>query len=93
MAIDQDRLHAFLGKAVGDLGAALSAVLVSIGDELGLYEALAAEPLTAGELAERSRRGRNPDFEPPRADQSPLRRGTFALTSAAMSAGSASVSR
>lgn len=54
MAIDPDRLNAFLGKAVGDLGAALSAVLVSIGDELGLYQALAKEPLTAGELAERT---------------------------------------
>lgn len=51
MPIDQDRLHAFLGKAVGDLGAAVSAVLVSIGDELGLYRALAQGPLTAGELA------------------------------------------
>ena len=51
MPIDQDRLHAFLGKAVGDLGAAVSAVLVSIGDELGLYRALAKEPLTAAELA------------------------------------------
>src|SRR5579883_998962 len=54
MPIDQDRLHAFLGKAVSDLGAALSAALVSIGDELGLYQALAKEPLTAGELAERT---------------------------------------
>lgn len=54
MAIDPDRLNAFLGKAVGDLGAALSAVLVSIGDELGLYRALAKGPLTAGELAEQT---------------------------------------
>ena len=54
MAIDQDRLNAFLGKAVCDLGAAVSAVLVSIGDELGLYRALAKGPLTAGELAERT---------------------------------------
>lgn len=54
MAIDPDRLNAFLGKAVGDLGAALSAVLVSIGDELGLYRALAKGPLSAGELAERT---------------------------------------
>ena len=41
MAIDQDKLNAFLGKAVGDLGAAMSAVLMSIGDELGYYRALA----------------------------------------------------
>jgi hypothetical protein len=30
-AVDEQRLNAFLGKAVGDLGAAVSAVLVSIG--------------------------------------------------------------
>ncbi len=51
MPVDEQRLNAFLGKAVGDLGAAVSAVLVSIGDELGFYRALAAAPLTAGELA------------------------------------------
>ena len=51
MAVDEQRLNAFLGKAVGDLGAAVSAVLVSIGDELGLYKALASGPLTASELA------------------------------------------
>ena len=54
MPIDNDRLHAFLGKAVGDLGAALRAVLGSIGDELGLFTALAREPLSAGQLAEQT---------------------------------------
>jgi SAM-dependent methyltransferase len=54
MAPDPDKLNAFLGKAIGDLGAALSAVLVSIGDELGLYRALAEERLTASELASRT---------------------------------------
>ena len=51
MPVDEQRLNAFLGKVVGDLGAAISAVLVSIGDELGFYKALAAGPLTAKELA------------------------------------------
>ncbi len=51
MVVDEQRLNAFLGKAVGDLGAAVSSVLVSIGDELGFYRALAAAPMTAGELA------------------------------------------
>jgi SAM-dependent methyltransferase len=51
MAIDQDKLNAFLGKAVGDLGAAMSAVLMSIGDELGYYKALAESALTSNELA------------------------------------------
>lgn len=49
--VDEQRLNAFLGKAVGDLGAAVSAVLVSIGDELGFYKALANGALTAAELA------------------------------------------
>ena len=53
-AVDEQRLNAFLGKAVADLGAAVSAVLVSIGDELGFYKALAAEAFTAGELAART---------------------------------------
>jgi SAM-dependent methyltransferase len=54
MSIDQARLDAFLGKAVGDLGAAIGAVLISIGDELGLYRELAKSPLTASELASRT---------------------------------------
>lgn len=54
MAISDERLHAFLGKAVGDLGAAISAVLILIGDELGLYRELAKGPITAAELAART---------------------------------------
>jgi 2-polyprenyl-3-methyl-5-hydroxy-6-metoxy-1,4-benzoquinol methylase len=54
MAIDEERLNAFLGRAVGDLGAAFSAVLVLLGDELGLYKALAKESLTPSELAART---------------------------------------
>jgi 2-polyprenyl-3-methyl-5-hydroxy-6-metoxy-1,4-benzoquinol methylase len=54
MAVNEERLNAFLGKAVGDLGAAVSAVLVSIGDELGFYKALATGPVTAHELAVRT---------------------------------------
>jgi 2-polyprenyl-3-methyl-5-hydroxy-6-metoxy-1,4-benzoquinol methylase len=54
MAVDEDKLNAFVGKAVGDLGAAMSAVLVLIGDELGLYAALAEGRLTAEELAKRT---------------------------------------
>jgi SAM-dependent methyltransferase len=54
MAVDEDKLQAFLNKAVGDLGAAMSAMLVLIGDELGLYAALAEGRWTAAELAERT---------------------------------------
>jgi SAM-dependent methyltransferase len=54
MAPDADKLQAFLGKAVGDLGAAVSAALILIGDELGLYRALAKGKMTASELAQRT---------------------------------------
>jgi SAM-dependent methyltransferase len=53
--IDPDKLHAFIGKVVGDFGAALSSTLVYIGQRLGLYKALAeAGPSTPAELAERT---------------------------------------
>lgn len=52
MNANEDRLHAFLGKAVNDLGAAISSTLMIVGDRLGLYKALAAEgPLGSAELA------------------------------------------
>jgi len=54
MAIDEQRLQAFLGKAVGDLGAAISATLIEIGDELGFYRALAKERLDPAGLAART---------------------------------------
>lgn len=54
MAIDEQRMQAFLGKAVGDLGAAMSAVLMLVGDELGLYRGLAQGPQTPAELAART---------------------------------------
>jgi SAM-dependent methyltransferase len=53
--IDQARLDEFLGRFVGDLGAALSAALVVIGDRLGLYRAMAdGGAVTAAELAART---------------------------------------
>lgn len=54
MAIDNDRLNTFLGRAVGDLGAAISATLMLVGDRLGLYRALAASPATPAHLAQRT---------------------------------------
>jgi 2-polyprenyl-3-methyl-5-hydroxy-6-metoxy-1,4-benzoquinol methylase len=52
MAIDQDKLHAFLGRAIVDFGATFSAALIRIGDKLGLYKALAKfGPQTSAELA------------------------------------------
>jgi len=52
--VDSARLDAFLGKAVGDLGAAMSATLMLLGDRLGLYKALAGEPMSSCELARRT---------------------------------------
>jgi hypothetical protein len=53
--IDQAKLDEFMGRFVGDLGAALSAALVVIGDQLGLYRAMAdGEPVTPEELAQRT---------------------------------------
>ena len=50
--VDMDKLNAFMGKAVMDMGAAMHAPLVIIGDKLGLYKALAgAEGLSSTELA------------------------------------------
>ena len=55
MAIDEGKLNEFVGKAVGDMGAAMGAALVVIGDKLGLYKAMAgAGPLTSTELAKRT---------------------------------------
>ena len=54
-SIDQAKLDEFMGRFVGDLGAALSAALVVIGDRLGLYRAMAdGEPVTPEELAQRT---------------------------------------
>jgi 2-polyprenyl-3-methyl-5-hydroxy-6-metoxy-1,4-benzoquinol methylase len=52
MALDPTRLEAFMGKMAGDMGAAMSASLVVLGDRLGIYKALAkAGPSTSAELA------------------------------------------
>ena len=42
--MDEQKLQEFLGRALVDLGGAVNAVLMSIGDELGLYKALAKGP-------------------------------------------------
>jgi SAM-dependent methyltransferase len=53
--IDEERLNALLGQAVTELGATVNAALIVIGDELGLYRALAeAGPSTPAELAART---------------------------------------
>jgi 2-polyprenyl-3-methyl-5-hydroxy-6-metoxy-1,4-benzoquinol methylase len=55
MAINPDKLHEFLGKAIVDFGATFHAALVRVGDKLGLYKALAAGgPQSSTELAQRT---------------------------------------
>jgi SAM-dependent methyltransferase len=51
MSVDMDKLNAFMGQFVGDLGAAVHAGMVVIGEKLGLYKALAKNPMTSAELA------------------------------------------
>jgi len=53
--IDEAKLEAFMGQAVTDMGAVISAPLFVIGEKLGLYKAMAhAGPLSSQEVAERS---------------------------------------
>ena len=53
--IDEAKLEAFMGRAVIDMGAIISAPLMVIGEKLGLYKAMAgAGPLSSQEVAERS---------------------------------------
>jgi SAM-dependent methyltransferase len=52
MDVNHEKLEQFVGKALGDLGSALTAALVVIGDKVGLYRAMAgAGPMTSQELA------------------------------------------
>jgi len=53
--IDEAKLEAFMGQAVTDMGAIISAPLFVIGEKLGLYKAMAgAGPLSSQEVAERA---------------------------------------
>jgi 2-polyprenyl-3-methyl-5-hydroxy-6-metoxy-1,4-benzoquinol methylase len=55
MAVDMDKLHEFLGKAIVDFGATFHAALIRVGDKLGLYKGLAGGgPQTPAELAKRT---------------------------------------
>ncbi len=52
--IDMDRLNAFIGQFVTDLGAAVHAGMVVIGERLGLYKALAQGPISSLQLARKT---------------------------------------
>ena len=50
--INEAKLHEFVMKGVSEMGAALNAALIIVGDKLGLYKAMAgAGPMTSAELA------------------------------------------
>ena len=53
--LDEAKLEAFVGQAVVDMGAAISGLLLHLGDRLGLYKAMAgAGPITSATLAQRT---------------------------------------
>ena len=52
--IDMDKLNAFIGQFVTDLGAAVHSGMVVIGEKLGLYKALAAGPISSLQLARKT---------------------------------------
>jgi SAM-dependent methyltransferase len=55
MTINAETLDAFMGKVLGDIGAAMNASLLLVGDRLGLYKALAENgPMSSAELARAS---------------------------------------
>jgi hypothetical protein len=58
MAIDQEKLNKFLQRGVVDFGAAFHVAMVTSGDQLGLYETLAARgPMNSADLAKATRAG------------------------------------
>jgi ubiquinone/menaquinone biosynthesis C-methylase UbiE len=55
MVLDEAKLHEFIGKAVNEWGAAEGALLIHVGDKLGLFKAMAgAGALTPEELAKKT---------------------------------------
>ena len=53
MDANPDKLNVFIGKMLGDVGAAMNASLMLIGDKLGLYKTLSEKgPFTSAELAQ-----------------------------------------
>ena len=54
--LDQAKLDAFVGRALGDIAAGYTGVMVSLGAKLGLYKALSgAGPLSAKEVSQRAK--------------------------------------
>jgi SAM-dependent methyltransferase len=54
-ALDMNKLNTFIGQFVTDLGAAVHAGMVVIGEKLGLYKALAGAPMSSAQLAAKTK--------------------------------------
>jgi len=54
MNVDEQKLNELVGGFLNDFGGTLHCAMAVIGDKLGLYKALAAAPLTSGELAQKT---------------------------------------
>ncbi len=55
MGVDPEKLNQFIGKFLGDVGAAIHGPSILIGEQLGLYKALAGSgPLSSQGLAEKT---------------------------------------
>ena len=53
--MDESKLMEFMGRLVSDMGGAAMLASLVVGDELGLYRAMAdSEPVSADELAART---------------------------------------
>lgn len=55
MAVDMEKVSVFVEQFVGDLGAAVHSGMVVIGEQLGLYKALAEGPMNSADLALKTR--------------------------------------
>jgi 2-polyprenyl-3-methyl-5-hydroxy-6-metoxy-1,4-benzoquinol methylase len=54
--INEAKLHEFMMKAVGEMGAAMNAALILVGDKLGIYKAMAGSgPMTSDEIAAKTK--------------------------------------
>lgn len=54
--VNEAKLHEFVMKAVGEMGAAMNAALIIVGDKLGLYKAMAGTgPMTSAEVAAKTK--------------------------------------
>ena len=53
--IDEQKLNDFMQKAIGDISSTVSAVLVIIGNRLGLYKSMteSAQPITSVETSKK----------------------------------------